>query len=178
MLNEKNCTRKLLHKRLFSLCNETRKLASLAACHFLIEQLTHSSFKVLSFASKPFEINLWPLNRFLAKEKRLLLPRVNTDQLEIYEVNDLNHLRLSSFGIQEPSPSSCLLTQDPGLLILVPGLGFTDEYIRIGHGKGFYDKFLKKFPQISKWGVGFQEQKCITIPIEEHDVSLDKVFFF
>ena len=52
-----------LKKRLCLLEPQRKEAASLDACIFLINQFQNSSFKVLSFASSPFEINLWPLNR-------------------------------------------------------------------------------------------------------------------
>lgn len=174
--DEKQELRENLRKRLFSLSIEERKLASLKACDFLINELKKSSFKVLSFASKPFEISLWPLNQFLIQEKRLLLPKVEGKTLETYEVTDARHLKLSSKNIQEPNPSLCLKSHEFGL-ILVPGLGFDDLH-RIGYGQGHYDFFLKDFPHVSKWGIGFEDQKEMQIPLENHDIALDKVLFF
>ena len=178
--NNKILLRPSLKKMLSLLEPQRKEEASFDACISLINQFQNSSFKVLSFASCAFEINLWPLNRWLIQEKRLLLPKVENNELSIYEVSCLNDLKLSSFGIQEPSSTRCKKIEktECSPLILVPALGFNDTYHRIGRGKGHYDRFLLHFPQSFKWGVGFLEQKCQSIPIEDHDLALDKVLLF
>jgi 5-formyltetrahydrofolate cyclo-ligase len=178
--NNKILLRPSLRKALTQLEPERKEAASLDACFFLIKHLQSSNFKVLSFASTAFEINLWPLNRWLIKKERLLLPKVENNQLQIYEVTDIQNLKLSSQGIQEPCPLHCkrVEIEDCNPLILVPALGFDDTHHRIGRGKGHYDKLLLRFPQSIKWGVGFQEQRCQNLPIEDHDLALDKVLFF
>jgi 5-formyltetrahydrofolate cyclo-ligase len=178
--NDKILLRKALREKLSFLHPERKEAASLAACEFLIEHLQNTSFKVLSFASKPFEINLWPLNRFLAATKRLLLPKIESNKISIYEVNSIQDLKISYGNIQEPCPIRCnkLETFEDLSLILVPGLGFDETHHRIGHGKGHYDKFLSHFTEELKWGVGFQEQKQPRLPLEDHDLALDSVLFF
>ncbi len=178
--NDKILLRKTLRETLCFLNSERKEAASKAACQFLIEHLENSSFKVLSFASKPFEINLWPLNRFLAKEKRLLLPKIEKDQISVYEVNSVHDLKISYGNIQEPCPTRChkLDTFEDLSLILVPGLGFDETHHRIGHGKGHYDRFLSSFTEELKWGIGFWEQKKQRVPVEDHDLALDTVLFF
>ncbi len=178
--NDKIELRIALHEKLSSLRVERKAAASLDACLFLIKHLQDSSFKVLSFASKPFEINLWPLNRWLAEQNRLLLPKIENNQISIYEVSSLKELKLSSVGIQEPCPTRSLKVEslEDCPLILVPGLGFDLSNHRIGHGKGHYDRFFSEFSEGMKWGVGFQEQKCESLPIEDHDLALDKILFF
>ncbi len=178
--NDKMLLRPSLRKTLFLLKPERKETASLDACFFLIKHLQNSHFKVLSFASSPFEINLWPLNRWLIKKNRLLLPKVEKKQLQIYEVNSLQDLKISSQGIQEPCPLHCKKVEIKGCnpLILVPALAFDRTHHRIGQGKGHYDKLLLLFPKSIKWGVGFHEQKCQSLPIEDHDLALDKVLFF
>lgn len=61
-------------------------------------------------------------------------------------------------------------------LILVPGLAFDEKCRRLGRGKGYYDMFLKeakgKIPLIA---LAYDFQILEEIPIESHDVSMDKV---
>ena len=46
---------------------------------------------------------------------------------------------------------------------------------RIGHGKGYYDKLLKKEHSVSYIGLAFEDQIIDKIPIESHDVMMDKI---
>ncbi len=58
-------------------------------------------------------------------------------------------------------------------MVLVPGLGFTDNGYRIGRGMGFYDRFLAQpeFVGVS-CGLAFDEQIVEQLPLLDHDVPL------
>lgn len=159
---------------------ERRKQASLNACSTLISHLEAIQGPILSFASKPLEINLWPLNEHLCKEGRLLLPKVEKGSLSIYKIEDLSQLQLSSFDFKEPNSTVCeKIPLEKVSAILVPGLGFDDNLHRVGYGKGYFDRFLSSFRfSCLKWGIGFTEQKVNPIPFEKHDIPLDAVFLF
>jgi 5-formyltetrahydrofolate cyclo-ligase len=144
-----------LKKRRAALSSERRKEASLALFH------TFSSFSgpILSFESFSSEINLSPLNNLLAKEQRLLLPKISGEDL------------LVSGNLSEVKT------------ILVPGLGFDGANYRIGYGKGYYDRFLHKIRESghpAKFiGVGFREQFCLNpLPTESYDIPVDEILLF
>ena len=60
--------------------------------------------------------------------------------------------------------------------MIVPLIAFDSENRRLGHGKGYYDRFLSSSEAL-KIGVAFSEQKIRRVPVEAHDVPLDIVFF-
>ena len=66
---------------------------------------------------------------------------------------------------------------EPGQLdtIIVPLVAFDASCNRLGHGGGYYDRFLKKYPKAKKIGLAFELQKLKEIPTEPHDVKLDAV---
>jgi len=136
--------------------------------------------KILSFSSKPKELNLWSLNQKLAKENRLLLPKTFINNLFIYEVTDpKTQLIKGNFNILEPDEKKCNLI-DPKEIscVLVPGLAFDKNNQRLGYGKGYYDRFLTKIkcPII---GIGFIEQLSNhPLPVERHDIKLNHLFLF
>jgi 5-formyltetrahydrofolate cyclo-ligase len=180
ILPNKNILRLVLKKNLTHISPERKNEASLLACHSLKRALEQTSCEVFAFASKPFEINLWPLLKWLCDEQRLLLPKITQNTIKVYKVPSLQRLRLSLNNIQEPAENFCTsvdnLTQN--CLILVPALGFDEMGNRIGHGKGHYDKFLASCPHLTRWGIGLKEQKCNFIPREPHDICMNKVLFF
>lgn len=59
-------------------------------------------------------------------------------------------------------------------IIFVPLYGFTDDGYRLGHGGGWYDKFLATQPGALKVGVGLEVQR-INFISEPHDVPMDIV---
>jgi len=47
---------------------------------------------------------------------------------------------------------------------------------RLGRGKGYYDRLLKKLPdRINSIGLAFDFQVLPELPLEENDVPVDKV---
>lgn len=152
---------------------ERKEEASKAACSFLLEALKGKV--ILSFASTPLEISLWPLNKQLAMEDRLALAKVTSSSLKIYKVKDLSTLLLSPWGILEPDPEKCPLLSDVDIA-LVPALAFSESH-RIGYGKGHFDRFLEG-KSFTRWGVGFKEEKVQALPVEAHDQPLNSVYLF
>ncbi len=153
-----------------------RTEASRAACQTLMSSLVKRK-PVLSFASFGSEIDLWPLNRHLAEEGLLLLPKMVRNELEIFVVQDIHEeLRMHPYGFLEP----CNSTKYSGPIetVLVPGVAFNTDKHRLGYGKGFYDRFLSKHTNSQKIGVGFQEQLTHSLPVESHDEKVDLLYLF
>ena len=142
-----------------------------------------SSFtKVLSFASKEEEIDLGPLNSLLAKEGRLLFPRMmNTTEILPFMVKDLEHELVlhPKWKVWEPHPELCTPSSlDEISCVLVPGVGFDSFHQRIGYGKGCYDRFLSQL-SCPFYGVGFKEQFFEgSLPVQSHDIPLTDTFLF
>ncbi len=59
-------------------------------------------------------------------------------------------------------------------LVIVPGIVFDIKGYRVGHGLGYYDKFLKK-TNAKKIGLAFEFQVVSEISYEEHDIKMDKI---
>jgi 5-formyltetrahydrofolate cyclo-ligase len=59
-------------------------------------------------------------------------------------------------------------------LILVPGLAFDLRGHRLGRGKGYYDQLLRGLGGIT-CGVAFDQQIVAGIPVEPHDVRVNRV---
>jgi 5-formyltetrahydrofolate cyclo-ligase len=63
---------------------------------------------------------------------------------------------------------------------MVPLVAFDKKLNRIGYGKGYYDRSLKRINKIKKnvisVGVAYSFQECKNIPIEKHDFKLNYIF--
>ena len=86
-------------------------------------------------------------------------------------------LYINKFGILEPKNSKKKTIPD---LIMVPLVAFDSHLNRIGYGKGYYDRSLRKVSKIKKkvisLGIAYSFQKCSTIPVKKHDFELDYIF--
>lgn len=60
--------------------------------------------------------------------------------------------------------------------ILVPGMAFTKEGLRLGRGKGYYDKYLAGI-DCFRAGICFKEQIVKEIPLGKFDQKMDQVFY-
>ena len=75
--------------------------------------------------------------------------------------------------IFQPILSQPICKAEEIAVILVPGLAFTCEGARLGRGVGFYDRFLSRFPQALRLGIGFEEQMAMRLPTDPWDIPLD-----
>ena len=83
-------------------------------------------------------------------------------------------LLINDYGIPEPISKRKVYPE----ILLIPLMGFDNEFNRLGYGGGFYDRYLAKkgnSRKILKIGVGFSLQKVSKIPTNQHDVSLDNI---
>ena len=173
--------RKKVKKIRENLTVERKEEASKAALQKLAT-IAASYSTVLSFASFKGEINLWPLNIFLALQNKLLLPRIENNNLEIYQVTNLqNDLTIHpNINLLEPDPLKCKKISPQDILCaFIPALVFDNFQNRLGYGKGYYDRFLNQNPHIKKIGVGYREQKLQeNFFLHKNDVTLDTVLLF
>ena len=128
------------------------------------------------FAPTPTEPDLdllWDLG--LLEYHLVSYPRCEGDVLSFRPILALSELVRERFGIRAPAPGQRLEQLD---LIVVPGLAFTDQGVRLGRGAGFYDRFLFTIPATTvKIGVCFESQRISEIPHEFHDVKMDAVVY-
>ncbi len=108
--------------------------------------------------------------------KKFVLPRVTKGKttLELYYIQNPHDLEKGSFNILEPKlhlKKAPLKNLD---LALIPGVVFFDNGHRIGYGKGYYDRLLKKTSCL-KIGVAYEFQIVKNIPGEKHDTPMDMI---
>jgi 5-formyltetrahydrofolate cyclo-ligase len=56
--------------------------------------------------------------------------------------------------------------------VLIPALGYDVKGVRLGRGKGHFDRALEKYKGL-KVGISFSKQMVEELPREEHDVAVD-----
>ena len=116
----------------------------------------------------------------LASKKRfkITLPVIKKgNSMTFKRWSDMDPLYVNNYGILEPNSKNKNMIPD---LILVPLVAFDKRLNRIGYGKGYYDRALKKIKKIKKKmitiGVAYSFQECNKVPVNKYDYKLDYIF--
>lgn len=123
--------------------------------------------------------------------KSCFVPRVLDNQdmefFRVYSLEELSSFPINKWGIPEPPiiPSREKSTDTLSLdLLLVPGVAFDGDCVRIGRGKGYYDRFLTRYFELATnagktkpvlVGLAFLEQIVDKVPRDPHDILMDHV---
>lgn len=139
---------------------------------------------LFSYLSMGYELDTTALiDRAIWAGKRVTVPVISDEGKKlgsflISEIRDrLKELEIGPFGIDQPKPQF-VRPVEPALLeiALVPGVAFDRNGHRLGHGKGYFDRFLSQLsPNCLKVGMGFDFQVIPELPHEPHDVSMDVI---
>ena len=98
---------------------------------------------VALFASLKDEPLTAPALERWSRSKRIVLPRVEGDIMRFYDYDPASMNDSGSFGISEPEATALCRPEEIDFII-VPGVAFTAAGMRLGRGKGFYDKYLSQ----------------------------------
>lgn len=129
---------------------------------------------VLLYHSLPDEVDTHAFIRKWIASKRILLPVVKGDELELRAYTGPETLTAGSYGILEPTGP--LFTRYPDIaLAVVPGVAFDRLGNRLGRGKGYYDRLLPRLTDAYKIGICFPYQLVDEVPAEEFDIRMDEV---
>ena len=140
-----------------------------------------------TYLAMPFETNLGAvIDAAHAARKRIVVPRIVSDGvLEMVELttSDLAALVPDRFGIATPMSSEVVDPVDIDL-VLVPLVAFDDSNHRIGNGKGYYDRYLRRIEDAAHEmgrqpppfiGAAFEVQRVEPFEPTDWDVALDFV---
>ena len=117
------------------------------------------------------EINTYDIMLdILGQNKNLLLPRIVNDNLQFYIVSNLEKLEKGNFEIMEPK-DSCEKAEKIDC-VLIPTVGVSKSGVRLGYGKGYYDRFLSLIDAV-KISLTYSKQIVKSIPNDSHDVKID-----
>jgi 5-formyltetrahydrofolate cyclo-ligase len=133
---------------------------------------------ILFYAPTPEEADVMPVARAaLDAGKRVCFPRVEWDTYGMHVVAldslDEDAFAVRRHAIREPV-GGAPIEPDELNLVLVPGVAFSTRGDRVGHGAGFYDRFLRQSPA-TRLGVCFSEQIDESVQGEDHDVPMEAI---
>lgn len=103
--------------------------------------------------------------------KSIFLPKADGDVWTFAKFSKQDKLESGPFGILQP-----ILLNPPQFIdvAIIPGVAFDRSGVRLGYGKGVYDRLLAD-SKAFKIGLGYDFQVLESLPKEAHDLVMDMV---
>ena len=188
-MKEKELLRKEIRAKLNATSEEYRRDASSAiALNVLTLPEVRDCKTILAYFSVGKEpATLALISKLLEAGKRVCLPlcvdlddeghRTGTvDAMEARVIKSFDELVPGAYGIPEPAAHTEMMPPEYMDLIILPCLSCDRDCNRIGHGAGYYDKYLSKVrSDCFTLAMCFEEILCEEIPTEPHDRPVDAV---
>lgn len=172
--------RRSLRNGLLEMSSETRRHKSLQACLNLLSfDLFQSASTVMMYLSLHYEVDTAEaIEQAWAQGKTVVVPRITWETKTMAPVRIASfqeEFSVSSSGLRNPV-SHVAVPLEKIDLVVVPGLGFDAQGDRLGHGGGYYDRFLCA-PQLraKRCGFAFDQQIVASIPRDHTDQLMDFV---
>ncbi len=135
--------------------------------------------KILFYVSYNNEVNTHEMiKECLSSKKTVIVPKTYVEKKELIlsELSEWNHLEIGAYNILEPKNEYIKEVSIESIdLFIIPGVAFDLNGNRIGHGKGYYDKLLRKKQNAPFIALAFEIQIVENIPAEIHDIKMDKI---
>ncbi|XP_031635871.1 5-formyltetrahydrofolate cyclo-ligase [Contarinia nasturtii] len=206
----KAALRKQIKAILLTQSQENKKIQSDAITKKILDSdAFKQSTRISVYLSLNQEVNTQAiLNEMFRQQKEVFVPSYSGNKmvmLKITDMTDFESLPLTKWNIRQPNYDGIRESANDtgGLdLILLPGVAFTRKGGRLGHGMGYYDKYLSEHFEQNQHrrcndlslsssetsistklkdkktillGLAFKEQIVDDVPLEETDVLLDDI---
>ncbi len=162
-----------------SMSRYEREKESIAVFDQLKEMDFYKSAKcVFCYVSVEDEVHTGKiLRRILADGKKLCVPYIlDPDEglMSAAWLKSIADLVPGAFGINTVRERDYQeVSHDEIDLVIVPGIAFDRKGHRVGMGRGFYDRFLKKAQNADKVAIAFDCQIFNDFEVESYDVAVD-----
>ena len=131
---------------------------------------------VLTYVSTEIEVDTRRLLQFcFENDIPVAVPVSGDSELDFYRVRSMDELAEGRFGILEPVRRDAPYEGSERSLCVVPALCADGEGLRLGYGRGYYDRFLSRFRGRSVV-VCYSDFKT-EVPSEPHDKRADMTLF-
>ena len=160
-----------------SLTLDEREENSSIIFNTLINVLSINNLKnVLSYVNTSDEVYTSDINNYLDMNGiSVSYPVILPDgRMDAYLPKD-HDMKLNRFKILEPNRSKAKKISPQDIdVVIVPMVAFDEKMNRLGHGSGYYDKYLVKTKAL-KIGLAYECQKMENIITDGNDVRMDYI---
>ncbi len=181
-MNEKKRLRKRIIKLRDQLTpQEIKEKSSLIAENLYRLPAYQKAKAVMFFISFGSEVDTIPMLEETIKRGKLALAPItlpeNRELIPSQILDCKNDLAPGAYDIPEPRQETCSRYQPEVIdLLMVPGVAFDNQKMRIGYGGGYYDRFISSLkPQTSLVALAFELQILPEIPADSWDRRVDMI---
>lgn len=137
-------------------------------------KLFRKAGKVLFYISKSSEVDTRKIiqESGFRLQKHIIAPKVAGRKLKLFEITCFKDVGKGAFGILEPKKHCKKINPQDIDLAIVPGIAFDKKGHRIGYGKGYFDRLLRKM-KCKKIGLAYDFQIVDKIPKTAYDIPVD-----
>ena len=177
-MNEKQSIREKMKAFRRSMDPLEKRAREKRLCDGLCDILSDLSFQeILCYYPLPHEIDLFEAYKKWADSKmKLFFPVTAKESISFFAPRSFDDFSEGAMHVMEPLSRDEPFLYHEKALCIVPGLAFTREGMRLGYGKGYYDRFISENPKIVTIGVCFEEQVLDELPCDDNDMQLNFVF--
>lgn len=165
----------LLNRR--ALTAEQRKEMSAAICEKLLALPELAGLEtVFSYLAAWDEVDISCVNQTLTARGIAVAYPVCFEKgsMEAYVPESVSAVETGAYGIKSPVVSCSRRIEPRDIdLVLVPCVAFDTDKNRLGHGAGYYDRYLPRCRKAVFVLAGFEAQRLDRVSCDMHDVKMD-----
>lgn len=175
MREVKRALRKELISRRKGMDEERRRCADESIFRQL-KPLIDNADSVLTYVSTDIEVDTRRVLEYcFSTGKNVAVPVSGDTELAFYPIQSFSELSDGRFGILEPIKREAEFVGSESSLCIVPALCADGSGLRLGYGRGYYDRYLSSFrgKSVIICYSGFRME----VPSEPHDKRADMTIF-
>ena len=109
--------------------------------------------------------------------KKVCIPKISgPGQMKAVQIQEDSVLKPGPYGIPEPEDGRPEVNKADIGLAIVPCLGASADGSRLGHGGGYYDRYLQDCNAV-KLCLCFRERMLDGIPMDKFDIKMDGIIY-
>lgn len=174
----KDVLRKEIGKRGRKLKAEYRRSADQAIFRKVVARSEYKEANTVALFSSAFsEPDTWPIiKNALSAGKIVGLPLCLSDgNMKMMRITGKKDLEPGTFNILQPKTSCEEIKPESIDFVLVPCVTCDREGRRLGHGKGYYDKYFDNCKQAFKCLICYDKLMSDEVPVDSWDVKMDLI---
>jgi 5-formyltetrahydrofolate cyclo-ligase len=126
---------------------------------------------VMVYMTLPNEVSTSLILKDALKQKSLVCVPVTKEEIHLIAIDKRTPFTLGKFNVPEPKKGIEIADVD---VAIIPMVAYDRSCNRLGHGKGYFDKFLEN-KKCYKIGIAFSCQEFEKLSVSVNDIKMDMI---